>query len=62
VVKEAGVPGENHRPNLGQFCCCFVVIISMVVGVESNRGQFCCCFVVIISMVIGVESNLGQFC
>jgi hypothetical protein len=31
--------------NLGQFCCCFVVIISMVVGVESNLGQFCCCFV-----------------
>jgi hypothetical protein len=24
--------------NLGQFCCCFVVIISMVVGVESNLG------------------------
>jgi hypothetical protein len=25
---------------LGQFCCCFVVIISMVVGVESNLCQF----------------------
>jgi hypothetical protein len=43
--------------NRGQFCCCFVVIISMVVGVESNLGQFCCCFVVIISMVVGVESQ-----
>jgi hypothetical protein len=37
--------------NRGQFCCCFVVIISMVIGVESNLGQFCCCFVVIISML-----------